>query len=284
MKQILLSSIAMLAFLFAGCEKTYDAPAEWTPVTMQANMTIKELKALYRNAAPTIVNNPNAIVAGKVTSTDRYGNFYRSFYIQDETSGIEVKIGTRTLYNTYKIGQEIYIKPHHLCLGDYGQMVSIGSSVADPNSTYKNGYIDAPMVINSSIFRGEMKAPVAPVAISSIADITEDMMGTWVIIKNAVYRKGETQYSQAHPDVFPITTWAVKNDPDTPGDDAIYGLQTFDISGGEVVVRTSGYAKFADTEVPFAVGARVNITGILTRYNTTYQLALNTDKDVEVVQ
>jgi hypothetical protein len=279
-----LATLVTLA-LFAGCDKTYDEPAEIPLVTMQPTMTIAALKALYTGDA-TMVNAPGAIVAGKVISTDKYGNFYRSFYIQDETSGIEIKIGKTTLYNTYTIGQEVYLKPHTLCLGDYGKMVSIGSPSTDPE--YRNGYMDSPLVINSSIFRGELKTPVAPVEISSIDDITEDHMGTWVIIKNAVYQSGMTQYSKAHPNTYPITTWAVKNNPDTPEDDAIYGLQTFTITDGEIVVRTSGYAKFADTTVPFAAGTKVNLKGVMTRYTTTagvttHQLALNTDRDVEEV-
>ncbi|MDR0693799.1 MAG: DUF5689 domain-containing protein [Prevotellaceae bacterium] len=272
MKSILLSSITLLAFLFAGCEKQYDAPAEQMPVVMQANMTIKELKALYRNAAPTIVNNPGAVVAGKVISTDRYGNFYRTFYIQDETAGIEIKIGTRTLYSTYTIGQEIYIKPHHLCLGDYGQMISLGFTSTNPK--YQNSWIDVPMVINNSIFTGEMKAPVAPVEISNTASITADHMGTWVILKNATYKSGGS-----------LTTWAKKNDPNISEDEAAYGEHVFTLSGGgDITVRTSGYAKFADTPLPFAAGAKVNLKGVLTRFNNTFQLVLNTDKDVEVVQ
>jgi hypothetical protein len=281
MKQTLLYSIALLALLFAGCEKSYDAPAEWTPVTMQPTMTIAELKALYKGSATT-VNNPGAIIAGKVISTDRYGNFYRSFYIQDETTGIEIKVGKTTLYNTYKVGQEVYIKPHGLVLGDYGLMVSLGSTSTDPE--YKNGYIDVPMVINSTIFGGELKAPVAPVEIAGVAGITEAHLGMLVVFKNAEYRSGETQYTKAHPDTYAITTWAVKNNPDTPEDDARYGLHTFAVNGGEIVVRTSGYAKFADTPVPFTPGARADLTGVLTRYNTTYQLVLNTDRDAVAAQ
>jgi hypothetical protein len=282
MKHTLLYSIALLALLFAGCEKSYDAPAEWTPVTMQPTMTISALKELYKGSATT-VNDPGAIVAGKVISTDKYGNFYRSFYIQDETSGIEIKVGKTTLYNTYQVGQEIYIKPHGLVLGDYGKMVSLGAPSTDPE--YKNGYIDVPMIINSSIFGGEMKAPVAPVEITSATGIPEARMGTLVVIRNAVYQRGETQYTRAHPDTYEITTWAVKNDPNTPEDDARYGLHTFTVSGGgEIVVRTSGYAKFAGTTVPFVAGDRADLTGVLTRYNTTYQLVLNTDRDVVPVQ
>ncbi|MDR0694841.1 MAG: DUF5689 domain-containing protein, partial [Prevotellaceae bacterium] len=83
---------------------------------------------------------------------------------------------------------------------------------------------------------------------------------------------------------YPITTWAVKNDINTSENDAIYGIHTFTINGGEIAVRTSGYAKFADTPVPFPAGTKVHLKGVLTRYNNTYQLALNSDKDVEVVQ
>lgn len=263
--------------MLAGCEKTYNEPAEIPLVTMQPTMTIAALKALYTGDA-TMVNAPSAIVSGKVISTDKYGNFYRSFYIQDTTSGIEVKIGKTTLYNSYSIGQEVYLKPHQLCLGDYGQMVSIGSPSTDPS--YKNGYIDVPLVISRSIFRGAQKEPVAPVEISSAADVTEDVMGTWVLIKNAVYVSGATQYSRAHPEPHPITSWAEKNDPNTPEDDAIYGLHTFNITGGSIAVRTSGYAKFADVPVPFAKGDTVDLKGVLTRYSSTYQLVLNTDRDV----
>jgi hypothetical protein len=289
MKQILLSSIALLALLLTGCDKTYDTPAEWTPAVMQPTMTIADLKALYASNTKkdvdyggVTVNAPDAVIAGTVISTDRYGNFYRSFYIQDETSGIEIKIGTRSLYNTYKVGQRVYVKPHRLVLGAYGNLVSLGGKSVV--AKYENGYIDAPLLINRSLFGGEMTTPVAPVEISSAAEITEARMGTWVTIKNAEYVSGATQYSNAHPNVIPITTWAVKNEPDTSEDDAIYGLQTFNISGGKVLVRTSGYAKFASTEVPFPAGTKVNITGVLTRYNSDYQLYLNTDKDVKVVQ
>ncbi|MDR0728756.1 MAG: DUF5689 domain-containing protein [Prevotellaceae bacterium] len=273
---VFLSIVALLAMAFAGCEKQYSEPAATTPVVMQANMTIKELKALYKNA-PAIVNAPDAVVAGRVISTDRYGNFYRSFYIQDETGGIEIKIGKTTLYNTYRVGQEIYLKPHQLCLGAYGKMVSIGAPSTDPS--YENGYIDVPMLINSHIFCGEMKTPVTPTVISSAGEISNDRMGTLVTIHNLVYQKGETQYTRAHPEVFPIITWAVKNDTDTSEDDSHYGLHTFTLNGTDIVVRTSGYAKFAETPVPFVTGDRARITGVLTHYNETIQLALNTDKD-----
>jgi hypothetical protein len=271
MKQILLSSTILLAALLVGCEKSYDEPAEWTPVTMQPNMTIAQLKVLYKGPN-TAVNAPDAIVAGKVISTDKYGNFYRTFYIQDETGGIEIKIGKTTLYNTYKIGQEIYIKPHHLCLGAYGGMISLGMSSTD--TRYENSWIDAPMLINSTIFKGEMKAPIAPVEILSTADMTDVRIGTWGLLREATYSRCTRG---------PSDKWAQKDDPNVTNDESAYGEHVFTLkNGGEVTVRTSGYAKFADTPLPFATGAKVTLKGVLTRFNTTYQLVLNTDKDVVV--
>ncbi|MDR2362359.1 MAG: DUF5689 domain-containing protein [Prevotellaceae bacterium] len=277
MKHTILIPIAtLLVITFAGCEKQYIEPAAIPPALMQANMTIKELKEHYKNT-PTIVNAPDAVIAGRVISTDRHGNFYRTLYIQDETGGIEIKIGKTTLYNTYRIGQEIYLKPHQLCLGAYGKMVSIGAPSTDPS--YENGYIDVPLLVNSHIFCGEIKTPVTPATISSAGEITNDRMGTLVTIHNIIYQKGETQYTKAHPEIYPITTWAVKNDPDTSEDDSHYGLHTFTLNNTDIVVRTSGYAKFAETPVPFVAGDRARITGILTHYNETIQLAMNTDKD-----
>ena len=52
--------------------------------------------------------------------------------------------------------------------------------------------------------------------------------------------------------------------------------QYFSLSGTDVQIRTSGYSKFADTEIPAAVlaGDPVDVTGILTIYNGAAQFTL----------
>lgn len=52
--------------------------------------------------------------------------------------------------------------------------------------------------------------------------------------------------------------------------------QYFSLAGVDVQVRTSGYAKFADTEIPAAVieGAPADLTGILTIYDSDAQFTL----------
>jgi hypothetical protein len=277
MKTILLSIAALLLLSLSGCQKTYDDPAPYPRVdtaVMKANKSIMDFKAMYTGRPTEIPTFDPTIIAGKVISTDRYGNFYRSFFIQDTTAnggGIEVKIGLTGLYNDYKIGQMVYIKPTGLCLGQYGGLLNLG--FRSLNTRYETAYIDAPAIIKATIFRGEQLTPVTPLNITSSADINDTRYGTLVTLKNATYAGSGND----------LTTWARPANPDLE-EEANYGEQYFLLEdGSRVVVRTSGYSRFAGTTVPFAVGQKVNITGVLTKYITTNQLMLNNDTDAVAV-
>jgi hypothetical protein len=58
-------------------------------------------------------------------------------------------------------------------------------------------------------------------------------------------------------------------------------------SSGKVVVRTSTYAKFAANKLPYdevnKKARAVNITGIATRYNSTWQILIRKEEDVQEV-
>ena len=87
----------LLGGLLGGCEREYDDPARFRPVEMTPTMTIAQLKSLYTSSSLEIADD--IVIAGRVISTDRNGNFYRSFYMEDETSCMEIKIGKTGLYN-----------------------------------------------------------------------------------------------------------------------------------------------------------------------------------------
>lgn len=112
-----------------------------------------------------------AYIKGKVSSTDKPGNFYKSFFIQDETGGMEIKIGKNGLYNDYLPGQTVYVKLDGLTLGMYGfksgnyggmGMVQIG--FADPSGEYETSYMEIGYLIDNHIFRGNPAdaVPLAP--------------------------------------------------------------------------------------------------------------------------
>lgn len=198
MKKQLFTAIALCALL-SSCEEfspvftfKYDDPDRYEdvegsqvvePGDIEVTHTIAELSKLYTNGQPFVIED-DIVIAGRVISNDRPGNFYNQIYIQDKTGGIEVKIAKNALYNEYKLGQKVYVKcgpTEHtggLSLGSYGYksgnyggngMVQLGSEFYSGTygTAYETSYIRSGRVIKEHIFREspESAEPVTPVVI-----------------------------------------------------------------------------------------------------------------------
>ena len=68
------------------------------PGDITVTHTIQELSKLYTQGHPMEIED-DIVIAGRVISTDKPGNFYNQIYIQDATGGIEIKLGKNSLYN-----------------------------------------------------------------------------------------------------------------------------------------------------------------------------------------
>ena len=177
----------MAAAALAGCNPAEEwgpvfglengsMPEEFQPVRKTANISIQDLCKTYHTGSPRVMTG-NYIIEGKVISTDQPGNFYKSFYIQDETAGIEIKIGRNSLYSDYHEGQTIYIDCNDLWLGMYGYkdgkgqgMVQIGAKgIYDYEKNeykYETTYLESPLMIDLHVFQGEMGDPVEPTVVT----------------------------------------------------------------------------------------------------------------------
>ena len=179
----------MAAAALAGCNPAEEwgpvfglengsMPEEFHPVRKTANISIQDLCKTYTTKYPRAMTG-NYIIEGKVISTDQPGNFYKSFYIQDETAGIEIKIGRNSLYSDYHEGQTIYIDCNKLWLGMYGYkegdyggqgMVQIGAEgIFDYEKNeykYETSYLESPLMIDLHVFQGEMGNPVEPTVVT----------------------------------------------------------------------------------------------------------------------
>ncbi len=179
--------------VFASCEEfqpvftgKYKDPAYQDPVEMQATTTIAALKDLYvQNNNKPIEVQGNVIIKGQVTTSDQPGNLYKSFYIQDETAGIEIKVGRNGLYNEYKLGQWIYVDCNGLTVGDYNGMIQLGFD--DPTKEYETSYMEHPYLIAQHVFKGPFADPVQPVEITAADLNKKENMGRLVTIKNLTY-------------------------------------------------------------------------------------------------
>ncbi len=316
MKNIRFWALALVAaFLTIGCDEfppvSYDDPDEEKVYTDSdfpgvTFTTIAELKAMY-------VNTPVDLGSGiylkvQVTSSDRQGNLYRTMYIQDETGGMELKMGTRYLYNDYKQGQWLYIDCQHLTIGAYGGMLQLGYKSAD--SSYETAYIDIQYIIDTHIFKGA-EDTIEPQVITSSQITDTDYIGRYVTVKGLTY--GNQIFTILYDDndnstylssgTYGVTTWAIneigfarymakdrfggaiaESEVGNYTASSYSVSQYFNVNNVDLQVRTSGYARFADTEIDEEIlnGATVNLTGILTKYNNNNQFLLNDLDGVEI--
>lgn len=129
-------------------------------------ITISDLKAVYESVMTPVNISENWYIKGQVVSSDSAGNFYKSIFIQDETSGIEIKFGKYNLFNEYRMNQWVYVKLRDLTVGAYYGSVQVGFK--DESGKYETSYIEVQRIIDTHVFRGEMGQKVQP------ATLTED--------------------------------------------------------------------------------------------------------------
>lgn len=335
MKRILNTIATLLLLAAASCQEwepvwgNQGTPGEPQAQTLAANTTIADLKALYEGTPYHI--EKDIVIGGQVISSDASGNIYRSLFIQDETGGIELKIGNSSLYNDYKTGQWVYVKCQGLTLGNYSGMLQLG--MEDPTESYETAYMDVKRLIGAHIFKGAKAAPVTPRVISEneLKDALKrsyksPCFGTLVTLQNLTYaneifvliyldanvdKKESSNRLFLSDQQWGVTTWAMsankmkeylntgKWDAAKIGNsnDQNYGTvadaankkklldgaaaysvsQYFRMPGGtDVQIRSSGYAKFSDTEIDPEIqkGKKVNVTGILTNYDGAAQFTL----------
>lgn len=257
-----------------GCvDFTYDeVEPRVDSTTLVANTTIAELKAmypgeLYQLNENTFFQRDSIIIEGVVTSDDKEGNFYKSIFIQDATGAIELKLNKTSLYNDYKRGQKIVVYCNGLYLGDYGGQIQLGS-IYNNNGNWEISGLEGDPIIKMHVFKkGKLLVDVAPLAMTP-ALLTQVNIGKLVKFDNV----------QIKDTLSPITdttyTYADNVNKVTVNHTLVACSQTYPST---VVLRTSGYARFAGTTIATKNGT---VTGILTYYKGTYQLLMRDLNDI----
>lgn len=195
---------AAAALFFTGCYSDYLNPGParvYTRADFEAKgleyISVGELKARFRaeNAgmndgavASWTVDEP-LFTSGKVISTDRFGNVYKSVYLYDEASesAIELKLNTGN-YLFHPVGQIVYVDLEGLVLGNYRGMVSIGTT--SYNASYSNDNIESKIMQDEHIFSGEQQPMLKSDTLVSRATTTglccrTTTWGAWFVSKGS---------------------------------------------------------------------------------------------------
>lgn len=180
MKRLRILLALAVGVLAAGCYNDFDTPApkklftdEDMTVLGLEHVTIKEVKEMFESKcgglSGTGTNSDfastrtlkfgtktteekdfeglyewpeasNFYIKGKVISSDRQGNIYKSLHIYDGTAAIELKLYSGLFMDFYldledMISQWVYVRLDGLYLGNYRMMLSIGGAPSDGYNT-----------------------------------------------------------------------------------------------------------------------------------------------------
>ena len=283
-KKYFLFALAVLGLTTSCMKGSWDAPSDEVGMAAYGNQdiqatnlkTIAELKALYATEingnSLAQVTKPMQIM-GLVTGNDVGGNIYNSLYIQDNTGAIAISVGQGGLYGPFSVGQCVLIELNGLYVGGYGKQPQIGTTYTNPNKegatpqvgrmtryTWQEHYKLIPAVDELIINPIEAKYNLNKL------DIAQDC-GKLITLKGVTLAEADGKAVFAPSDGSVTLTANCANR-------TIKGLSN-------VVLRTSTYADFANYPLPTG---RVDITGVATRYNDTWQFLMRDINDIKESQ
>jgi len=267
--------IAFACAIFTSCmDNDWDIPgtdgSEYgnQAVTETNVVTIAQLKQKYA----TVIYNGSYVqfteptqIKGVVTGNDIQGNIYNQIAIEDGTGSIIICIAQGGMFGQLQVGREIVVELQDLYIGSYGQQPEIGTPY-----TNKNGrtYVSR---MPRSLWQSHFK--MLGMKSASPTEFDKTMLGNGDYMKENCGRlmtiKGVKFQGANGKKVF-----AADKDKDA-ANSVNRSLQG--ISSNQLVVRTSTYADFANKPMP---QGEVDITGIFTRYNNTWQVLIREESDI----
>jgi hypothetical protein len=229
--------LPLALIVLASCKKEPDSPPIDTIQPSQI-ITIDSLRNWETMMGPTSITE-DLSVYGIVTMDESSGNIYKQLYIQDHTGAIQVRLASSS---DFKVGDSVRIALNGAYLSDYAGVIQLDS--IDPTSD----------IIKQS--SGNVKNP----EVKTFAEITLADEGRLVKLENVQFQNSQLG-----------TTFA----------DAINQSSENrlieDCNGNVMIVRTSGFANYAGTELPTGSGSMVCIVN---QFNGELQLILRSFNEV----
>lgn len=249
------------AFILTGCvhDDKYDAPdLSGNCQDLKATITLAAAKNLAQNTTITT----DDVIEGYVSSTDQSGNIYKTIYIQDDptnpTQGFVLSVDAVSTYSSYPQGAKVYVKLKGLAMGTYGGVKQLGYM---DNGTF--GRIPEKMVPTNIVKSCAAKATITP-KVMTFADMkaaNDQYIGCLVKSENVEF-DAKVLCSTFAPDGYTVDRQI---------------NQKIGTTITSRIVRNSGFASFANQKLPSGNG---DFIGILSKYNSTYQLYINNVTDL----
>ncbi len=288
MKNIKYLLMLVLAYsLFIGCmDDDWDTPnaealnkAYGNQEIAETNViTIGSLKEKYESVINASTNSYEQItedvqIKGRVVGNDIGGNIYNEVSIDDGTGAILICISQGGLFSYLPVGQEIVVDLKGLYIGGYGKQAEIGMPYTNAKG---NSYVSRmSRVLWNKHFKLTGVADASKVVAEEF-DVSKRNKEEYFIANNG---KLMTIKNVEFTNADGKTTFAPSDEKDA-ANSVNRGLSQNGepIPTSSIVVRTSSYADFAAKQLPTG---KLNITGVFTRYRTTWQILIRDEKDIQ---
>lgn len=290
MKKIKFIALAFLALTLGSCMGDGYADPDLTekvPASPWGNNSLREKNVIsiadLKTQFATIINSDNGykqiekdmMIKAVVTGNDVSGNIYNQVSVQDASGAIIIAINGSGLSGYLPVGQEILVNLKGLYIGSYKKLPQIGGV----NTKLSDGSLGMGKIeraIWNEHFKilnpGEADASTVVPEEFDLTKLTDPAYMDANVGKLMTLKK--VKFASANG----TNVWAP--------DDTNTSLELIDaetgkrISSSDLVVRNSGYSKFANEVVPQGV---FDITGIFTRFGDTWQIVLRNTDDLKSV-
>ena len=287
MKEIKYLMITAVCVLFASCMgDSYAGIDENAPVPYGNNeltetnvITIAQLKSDYATYIATDYRDGQSFakvtddvkIKAIVTSSDAQGNIYQELALQDATDAIIVSVAQGGLYGPLPVGTEILVSLKDLYVGNYGKQAQIGmpsknATGADVIGRISRATWDQHYKILST---GHIVEPTLFATGTNPTTWNLDTDGGKLgIIRNVSFKSSNNSKA--------TDTFA---DPNGGAGSVSWTLNEQD--GRKVIVYNSNFADFANAKVPTG---KVDITGIIKRFNNQWEIIIRSLDDIKAVE
>lgn len=279
--------LVLACSLFTGCmDDDWDTPnaealnkAYGNQEIAETNViTIGSLKEKYESVINASTNSYEQItedvqIKGRVVGNDIGGNIYNEVSIDDGTGAILICISQGGLFSYLPVGQEIVVDLKGLYIGGYGKQAEIGMPYTNAKG---NSYVSRmSRILWNKHFKLTGVADASKVVAEEfdVSKRTKEEYftannGKLMTIKNVEFTNADGK-----------TTFAPSEEKDA-ANSVNRGLSQNGkpIATSSIVVRTSSYADFAAKQLPTG---KLNITGVFTRYKTTWQILIRDERDIQ---
>lgn len=268
----MITGMVLVTMGISSCMDDFDTPVTGNAygnnsISEERTISIANLKNKY---ASTISGNQVAEVdvttriVGVVVGDDESGNIYKQLVLSDESGSIIVSINNTGLYTGCPVGQKVVIDLKGLYVGGYGKQAQIG--------TLYNGKIGR---MDYSIWQEHVRilnrpqtnyVELNPIVMTGaqLSAYNKDEAPLLVTFKNITIKEADG-----------TSTYAPEAMKD--GGNGVNRTLVLD-DNSTLTLRTSAYANFANKVMP---SGKVTVTGILSRYNSSWQIVARTSSDIQ---